>query len=232
MTRSGYREWPIDLGGAVVWSHDASADERVSRILPDGCIDLIWSQGQIFVAGPDTAARSVRTPAGVAYVAVRFAPGQAPALLGVPADELCDAQPELDDLWPARGRRMAERISAAEHRPAAFAELVRAEFGRCEYRPDLLMREAARCLGRGQPVEEVAAAVGLSPRQLLRRSRHAFGYGPKTLARVLRLGRAVALVRLGTALAEVAVRAGYADQAHLTRDVRALAGVPPTGLWT
>ena len=59
-----------------------------------------------------------------------------------------------------------------------------------------------------------------------RRSLAAFGYGPKTLARILRFQRALALARAGTPLAEVAVRSGYADQAHLAREVRALAGVP------
>ncbi|PWU53110.1 AraC family transcriptional regulator, partial [Micromonospora globispora] len=63
-----------------------------------------------------------------------------------------------------------------------------------------------------------AAEVGLGQRALHRRSLSLFGYGPKTLARA------------GTPLAEVAARAGYADQAHLTRDVRELAGVPPTRL--
>ena len=56
------------------------------------------------------------------------------------------------------------------------------------------------------------------------------GYGPKTLARILRMRRALDLARAGAPLAEVAVRSGYADQAHLTREVRDLAGVPPTRL--
>ncbi|MEU0737800.1 helix-turn-helix domain-containing protein, partial [Streptomyces lavendulocolor] len=52
----------------------------------------------------------------------------------------------------------------------------------------------------------------------------AFGYGPKTLARVLRLQRALALVRSGLPYAVAAVEAGCADQAHLARETRALAG--------
>ncbi len=52
------------------------------------------------------------------------------------------------------------------------------------------------------------------------------GTGPKTLARILRLQTAVALARAGRPFADVAVTAGYADQAHLSRDVKALAGVP------
>ncbi|WP_174531163.1 helix-turn-helix domain-containing protein, partial [Micromonospora maritima] len=63
-----------------------------------------------------------------------------------------------------------------------------------------------------------------------RRSLALFGYGPKTLARILRMRRALDLAHAGAPLAEVAARTGYADQAHLTRDVREFAGMPPTRL--
>ncbi|NUT47284.1 MAG: helix-turn-helix domain-containing protein, partial [Saccharothrix sp.] len=75
-------------------------------------------------------------------------------------------------------------------------------------------------------VGELARALGLSTRQLHRRSLAAFGYGPKVLHRVLRFDRAVGLARTGVPFADVAHRAGYADQAHLSREVRDLAGVP------
>ena len=70
----------------------------------------------------------------------------------------------------------------------------------------------------------IAGAVGLSDRQLQRRALDAFGYGPKLLARILRLGEALELARSGVALSAVAARCGYADQAHLADDVRALTG--------
>jgi methylphosphotriester-DNA--protein-cysteine methyltransferase len=56
----------------------------------------------------------------------------------------------------------------------------------------------------------------------------AVGYGPKRLARVLRLRRALARAAAGEELAAAAFSAGYADQAHLGHDCRELAGVPPT----
>ncbi|REK86328.1 AraC family transcriptional regulator, partial [Streptomyces inhibens] len=84
----------------------------------------------------------------------------------------------------------------------------------------------AAALARGRPVAEVARAVALSERQLHRLSLDAFGYGPKTLARVLRLVRALDLARSGMPYAQVALRAGYADQAHLAREVKSLAGAP------
>ena len=77
-----------------------------------------------------------------------------------------------------------------------------------------------------RPAGAVAAETGLGERQLRRRCEAAFGYGPKTLARVLRLQRALALARAGTPFAAVAADAGYADQPHLSREVRALTGLP------
>jgi hypothetical protein len=59
------------------------------------------------------------------------------------------------------------------------------------------------------------------------------GLGPKTLQRIFRLQRFLtAAERHGSmvGLAELAARAGYADQAHLSHDVRAFAGLPPAAL--
>ncbi|MGY0058569.1 DUF6597 domain-containing transcriptional factor [Streptomyces sp. LZ34] len=92
--------------------------------------------------------------------------------------------------------------------------------------PDPACGAVVAGLSGGRTVAEVAAAVGLGERQLYRRSLAAFGYGPKTLARVLRLNRALDAARAGTAFAEVAAVTGYADQAHLAREVRTLTGVP------
>jgi transcriptional regulator GlxA family with amidase domain len=78
----------------------------------------------------------------------------------------------------------------------------------------------------GERVDELAAALGFSERQLRRRFLAAVGYGPKTLQRVLRLRRFLA-ERDVDGLAAAAVGAGYADQAHLARDCRALTGLTP-----
>ncbi len=88
-----------------------------------------------------------------------------------------------------------------------------------------MMLAIADLLAHGRPVAAVAETVGLSGRQLQRRSVEAFGYGPKLLARILRFQRAARLARSGTPFATVAVDAGFSDQAHLARDVHELAGV-------
>jgi AraC-like DNA-binding protein len=71
----------------------------------------------------------------------------------------------------------------------------------------------------------VAAELGMSARQLQRRVSDAVGYGPKMLQRVLRFQRLQALEP--APLAELALDAGYADQAHMTAEVTSLAGISP-----
>jgi transcriptional regulator GlxA family with amidase domain len=72
--------------------------------------------------------------------------------------------------------------------------------------------------------------LGLGVRQFHRRCLPLFGYGPQHLTRVLRLGRAVTAASSGMPFAQAAATAGFADQAHLSRDVRDLVGTTPTRL--
>jgi transcriptional regulator GlxA family with amidase domain len=126
--------------------------------------------------------------------------------------------------YPADVRRLAEQVAAAD--PAGAAAVLEREAGRRSRPPDPIMAGVAARARRGDPVAAIAVDCGLSPRHLQRRCQTSFGYGPKMLVRILRLQRAVALARTGAAFAAVAVTSGYADQAHLARDVRELAGVP------
>ncbi|MFI6492159.1 helix-turn-helix domain-containing protein [Streptomyces sp. NPDC050564] len=218
-----YEERASRLAGAVVWSRSI-AGPSVAAVLPDGCMDLLWTEGRLLVAGPDTRAY-VPDGAPGGWAGVRFYPGTAPAWLGAPADELRDRRVELADLWPAaRVRRLTEKVDEAAD-PVSALEEVALERAADADPPDPLLRGVVAALDAGRPVAAVADELGLSARQLHRRSLAAFGYGPKMLARVLRLQRALALARSGVPLAQTAARAGFADQAHLARDVRELAGM-------
>ena len=63
-----------------------------------------------------------------------------------------------------------------------------------------------------------------------RSGRKPVGIAPKLFARVMRLQRAASLLADGAAPSVAATQAGYADQAHFTRDASELAGVTPSGL--
>lgn len=244
---SAYRERPAvpQLAGrlACVWASVEDGPDRVKRIVPDGCIDLIWSSvdGAVHVAGPDTAAFGARLRRGEQFAGVRFRPGTAAEVLGLPAFAVRDSRVPLAEVWGTDADRIAELVAAARDRPRALERLVAprvlaagpadrsvaAVVRRVGGGPAHLNGQVHHLVG-GTPVSRLAAALDLSQRSLLRRCQDAFGYGPKTLQRILRFQRALRQVRAGAPLAEVAYRCGYADQAHLTREVRALAGVPPS----
>ncbi|RZU23907.1 AraC-like DNA-binding protein [Streptomyces sp. BK239] len=220
-----YQERPSRLAGAVVWTN-SPAGAGTQPVLPDGCIDLLWNEGRLLVAGPDTRAHLHDGPPA-SWSGLRFFPGAAPALLGVPAHELRDQRVDLAELWPAAEvRRLCARVEAAPHPATALEELALQRAAP----PDRALRRLVTALAEGRPVAATAGELGLSARQLHRRSLTAFGYGPKTLARILRLQRALALARRGVPYADTASRAGYADQAHLARDVRELSGMTLTDL--
>jgi AraC-like DNA-binding protein len=216
-----YRERAPRPDGAVVWTRKVRVAGGPTRILPDGCMDVIWVDGELFVAGPDTEAHLITSPGGTEFVAVRFAPGTAPDLLGVPALELRNQHVRLDALWPeADVRRLSERIWEAPDRGGTLSS----ELGVAPVEP--WVRWLVTRLRAGSPVATLAGDVALSERQLHRRSLFLFGYGPKMLSRILRLGRALDLARGGASFGSAAASAGYADQAHLSREVKALAGIP------
>jgi len=224
-----YRELPPppDLAHVVrcLWTRTGSGRETL--VVPDGCVDVVAGAGGARVAGPDT--RPVRSVVGrgEALAGVRLHPGAAGAVLGVPADALRDLRVPLEALWGRAGAETGERAGAD---PAALADALRARLQAAA--PDPRVLAAARRLTRAPatPVPVLAAALGLGERQLRRRFAAAVGYGPKTFARVSRFRIALALVRAGAPLAAAAAEAGYADQAHMTREMAALAGRPPGAL--
>jgi AraC-like DNA-binding protein len=197
---------------ACVWTRDAEPAPRRRRIVPDACVDIVWTGRRLVVAGPATGPHLAYTPAGTASFGVRFRVGAAGAALGLPASELLDLTVPLDDVWDD----IARLEEAAIDGPDALSRAVTA---RIDAAPDAAVRAAA-----------TGAAVGLGDRQLRRRFGDAVGYGPKTLERVLRFQRFLALAPHEPNLARLAFVAGYADQAHLTRECSRLSGLPPAAL--
>jgi AraC-like DNA-binding protein len=212
-----------------VWTAAVSlgSPAHVQQVLPDGCMDLVWTGRQLLVAGPDTGPHAVLREPGVTGAGLRFAPGRLPALLSVPADAVRDQRVPLEQLLPGLARRAVARLEHGAHPVAVLSGLALALPGR-PAEPGV--RAAAAHLAAGASAGETAQMLGWTERSLHRRCMAAFGYGPTVLRRVLRFRRASALLYDGTPIAEAAAAAGYADQPHLSREVRALAGVAPRQL--
>jgi AraC-like DNA-binding protein len=229
-----YRELPPPRGLAshlaCIW---ASHDEAV-RVLPDGCIDLVFDSGRLVVAGPATRASDAPPAPGQARFGVRFRIGLAGAALGLPASELLDRSVPVSEIWGTAGRRFEDRVAAAATPQAGLTALVSgvAERVLAGGERDHAIRAAVLAVLAGTPLPEVGRQVGLGERQLRRRFRAAVGYGPATLVRIHRFQRFLDLAQFarGASLARLAADSGYADQAHLARECRRLAGLPPAAL--
>jgi AraC-like DNA-binding protein len=241
-----YREFapspPLHALVACRWLRELPADDPAGStlVLPDGCVDLIWRDGRLLVAGLDLTARRSQVRAGSAIAGIRLRPGVAGAVLGLPASELLDVQVPLEDVLGTRASEFSERLGRAQGREAEYLLLEGlVATAMTDGAPDPLVLAATRRLGfPGSRVDELANALGISERQLRRRFHQAVGYGPKTLDRILRFRRLVAQAQAVSDgevdLARLAADLGYADQAHMTRDSVRLTGMSPArlaGIW-
>jgi AraC-like DNA-binding protein len=221
----GYRELrpPAAVSGVVacLWVRVFGSDDEV-RIVPDAASDVVWQRGAgTTVVGPDTSAKLVEGRPGDVMIGMRFHPGAGGGALGVPLDALRDLRVDASDV------DRTFDLSGDLPPDAVVERFVAAAAGR---EPDPLVRVAALRVGE-QDVGALARELNISERQLRRRFHAAAGYGPVTFARVLRFRRFVAAIDAGRDdLAALAFEAGYADQAHLTRETKRLAGLPPAAL--
>jgi AraC-like DNA-binding protein len=228
IVRPPYREYRPPPGlepvVACLWENEP-AEDRAQRVIPDGCVDLIWlADRELVIAGADTGPRVVDLPAGTLSSGIRLRPGVAGGLLSPPASELRDRHVPAPLVWGEDTAPLEDAMAGAD--PAHRLELLAEAVARRHAAPDPLVLGAARRLAApGARVAGVAADLGLSERQLHRRMLAAVGYGPKVLARVVRLRRLVALA--DESLARRALEAGYASQAHMTDEVRRLTGLTP-----
>jgi len=216
------------LRGVVrrLWTYRAPrAPVAPVQVLPDGCVDLIWDGQRLFVAGPDPVAMEATLAPGACLTGVRLAPGAARAVLGLPLHELTGQRVAMAALWG----RPAAALEAELQRAAAPAEALLAAIARRASAPDRTMAHLFARLAEGDAprVAALARELGSSERGLRRHCQEHFGYGAKTLDRILRLQRLLACARRSRTLTEAALAAGYADAAHLVHDARQLTGLAP-----
>jgi methylphosphotriester-DNA--protein-cysteine methyltransferase len=218
----------------------ASADLRAHRVLPDGCMDVLFDLAAATgeVIGVMTRADVVPACQRVDLLGVRFRPGEAAAFLGFSARNARDRAVPLPEIWGRVGSDVAARLAETAD-PASRLRLLdawllerklRARFAEPRVRAAIRVLEATR---GAATVRDLAARAGVGERQLERAFDERVGVGPKALARAIRLQAFVAALdrRAGAPLAAVAAESGFADEPHLIREVKALAGVTPRELY-
>ncbi|WP_432283215.1 AraC family transcriptional regulator [Aminobacter sp. BA135] len=170
-------------------------------------------------------------------IQVNFTPLGARRFFGMPMSELADRMVPFDELLGASGHRLRERLGeqADWHRRLDIAESFIVERMMTARLPSAEVSWALEQImvnGGRSRIATLANEIGWSRKHLAARFADQVGVGPKAIARIVRFNRAANLSKRAdrTSWADLAAECGYADQAHMLREFRELAGTTPTGL--
>jgi AraC-like DNA-binding protein len=238
-----YREWAPapELKDHVrcLWVNDLSdARNTLIQVVPDGCVDVIWTARGLQVAGPDTVPILDLLRPREVVVGARFHPGAAYRWLGIPLSEIVNQRVPLAEFWREDAEGLETGAQVAPDATAIALRIQETMLARLPYvgPADSLAAflstrldaapAAYRMPNRPARMAQFAARIGLSERTLRRRCNEMFGYGLKTLDRIIRFQRFFQLAARSAhpQSVDLALEAGYADQSHLAREVHRLAG--------
>lgn len=203
--------------GSVVWR--AQSDSS-SIIAADGCVDLLWLDDELCIAGPMTTP-IWDGPRSAPAVGIRIPPGLGRLVLGGGITELRDQCVAASEVLP---RGSLAQLTTVTGRERAFRLFVgRAVTGdRCDWAATVSAAAHA-----GDTAVAAAQAFALSQRQFRRKMALSFGFGYRTLLGIVRAQTARGHLAKGIAPSDVAALVGFADQSHLTREIRRYTGQTP-----
>jgi AraC-like DNA-binding protein len=223
--------WTVRCDGTLVVP-------RRHRVVPDGCIDLIFlrraatEQYRAFVVGTMTRPIVEELVCRADYLGVRFAPGGFRRFFQTPPADLTDRIVPLDDL--SASSALADRLAECRDLPARL-ETLETDLGR-RYRPDerntgmaKIFEMVSACRGN-VPIAQLGRMAGWSPRHLRRMFHESIGIAPKTFCRIMRFLEAFRVLRRRprAGFLEVALDAGYYDQAHFIHEFGDFYGSSPS----
>jgi AraC-like DNA-binding protein len=256
-----FREYSIHPSLApfvkCIWSveSDGLVSDGRERILPDSCVELVFHfhdpyrthfpdgqsalQPRSFVVGQMKRFLEIEPVGRAGCVAVRFHARGAYLFFQRPLREVAAGVVDLADVWRDRAREWTERIALANGMAARVRFIERgllsrlARNGRTEPAVDRALEIIEATHGNVR-VDDLAAEIGVSGRDLRRRFDRAVGLSPKEFGRITRFRHAVQTLsaRGPRSLTDVALDCGFFDQAHFNHEFRALAGMSPSDLST
>lgn len=215
-----------------IWTFSADAGDRglIDYIPPDISAEIILptdGKSRAFIRGPKLHLEEITVLSPARYMGARLRPGIASWLFRVAAREMRGSRLLLQDV------DAAPVIEAP-----GLQSFTRALIGLFRQREPvastgIALRAADIIASRHGRIstDAFAVALGCSTRHLRRQMIADIGMGPKTAARIARIRQAMTLLAVSDQpLAQIAYAAGYADQAHMTREFFALKAPSPARL--
>lgn len=218
-------------------SREAPDLPRSHRVIPDGCVDVVLTlDGRVHAEAVGAMTRAVvfRDSSDTGYFGVRFRPGIAGVLFGLPASEMTDQSVDLGDVW--RDSNVVRDALASATDTASRMRTLPAAIARKLLAAGAPPRAIAAATGRiaaargDLSIRALSGELGVTRQHLARLFAEHVGLSPKMLARVVRARGVVERVRGGGQVdwVSVALDAGYYDQSHLIGDLKELTGLSPS----
>ena len=241
----------------LLWtsSHETTPEQPApaerERMIPTACTHLVFRfsdqpirifksiedlRGDVFYGGVVGGIRSayyvkdVATSACVVGASLR--PGACEALLGTPADEVSGHHVALEDLWGKSARTLRDRLQEP-HGLEQRLQILESYLAQRLFRTAAVHPATAHALSRFSNSFDIARIVeetGYSHRHFIQLFRRDVGLPPRVYTRLLRFQQTLkhGVDKTRGRWIDVALEAGYADQAHFNREFRELTGISPT----
>lgn len=218
-------------------------EEVVERVFPDGALRLIFSWGEgandgrphALVTGAATEHVVVPLRGTMHGLSVALHAGSAQQVLGISARELEGQAAALDTLWGGDGKRLIEQMAVANSDAERVRLLSKTMGSKIDERfrdASIVARRAAGYLAQNRgdaSVRAVAESLGVGPRRLQQLFNTHIGVSPRQWARLCRFRECLRLLRHTPrpVWAQLAVEAGFYDQAHLVNEFQSFCGLTP-----
>lgn len=232
------------------WSLDADAQNTLSRekVFPDGCTELIFHYGDLFrkyaagetgfqprsfIHGQISSFIELEASGRTGIFSVRFHPNGLKAFVPFAISATTGEYAGIGDCWGKAGRELEDRMLNA----ASQVERVQLVNNFLLHRlnatqEDQLIGHCVDTITRAQGnihIEQLAAELYISRRQLEKRFVTSVGLSPKQFSRITRFQSVLALIgqRQFSSLTDLAYEGGFYDQAHFIKDFKTFTGLNP-----
>jgi len=235
-------------------SQEKASTGSPERILPDGCVELIFNladhfkryhfdgaveiQPRTIIAGQMRHYALIEPTGRVKLFGVRFHPGGAHRLLHFSLSELTNKIIGFDEVWSRLGKELTEKIETADSVRERINTIEKAFITRLDQRSEdnkLIDAVVKMIVARDGlvSIDRLQNNLGISYRHLERKFKAVVGISPKFFCRISRFQKVFRAVErhqnLGWSF--IASECGYYDQAHFIRDFKEFSGQNPSAFF-
>ena len=234
------------------WMLESNGEVLITdKILPDGCIEMIFHFGEQFVKNKNNAPERVDrffvngqntipftlSPTGVSYlIGIRFFPYGAWPFVHVPMDELTNKFVSLEDLYGDNANQLTEQLinePPGDRRIQLIEQFLLTELAKSKWTVDPVVNKLVSWVYSDKSklnLHRFAKEIKYSERQIRRKFMDTIGINPSLFIRVVRFREVLRQLNNGdeSELLGVALDSGYHDQSHFIRDFKNFTGQTPT----